>query len=231
MRHGYIFFRPDNGDGAGGGAASGADGDDAGKQQQAQGQDGGQQGQDGGKVSFTAEQQAQIDALIADRVKRAEKQARQTALDEAKQQREREQMDELERVKAEKADAEAKAVEASAAAQRALVAADAKVAAIAAGAAPEKVAHIMRLADLAGIELVDGAPDAAAVKAVIEKVKADVPELFGAAGTRQSGGDFRTGDAGKRVFTSAEIRAMSPDEYAKNRDEIMAAMREGRVRD
>jgi ATP/maltotriose-dependent transcriptional regulator MalT len=43
-----------------------------------------------------------------------------------------------------------------------------------------------------------------------------------------SGGDFSKAGEGKRSFTAAEVRAMSAAEYTSHREEIMAAMREGR---
>lgn len=47
------------------------------------------------------------------------------------------------------------------------------------------------------------------------------------AGSPQGGGNPR----GKKVWTDKEVREMSPEDYVKNKDEIMKAVEEGRVRD
>ena len=185
-------------------------------------------GQDAGKAVFTPEQQTQIDELVAERVKRAEKNARQAALKEAETERQRAEMDELERAKAEKAEANQRAAEAQADRDRVLVNAEAKVAILAAGVPAERLAKAHRLLDLGSVEVEDGRIDTAAVRRAVEVLKAEIPELFAAAGPARSGGDFTVAGEGKRSFTAAEVRAMSASEYASHRDEIMAAMREGR---
>ena len=70
-------------------------------------------------------------------------------------------------------------------------------------------------------------PDRRLSKAV-ETLKAEIPELFVVSGSPRRGGDFSAATEGKRSFTAAEMRAMSASEYASHRNEIMAAMREGR---
>lgn len=237
MRRGFMMLcKPDATGGADGGAG-GSDDDAKGKGAAATGQDGGaggdgkgtDKGGDAGKVTFTPEQQAHIDSLIADRVERAKNTAKEQALAEAKQQRDREQMDELDRVKAEKADAEKVAGDAVAERDRVIVQAEAKVQALATGVSAERLEKALRLLDLDDVKVDDGKVDAGAIKKAVEKLKGEIPELFGGAtGAQRSGGDFSGGGEGKRSFTAAEVKAMSPEEYAKHRDEIMAAMREGR---
>jgi len=185
-------------------------------------------GQDAGKAMFTPEQQAQIDELVAERVKRAEKSARQAALKEAETERQRAEMDELERLKTEKAEADQRATEAQADRDRVLVQAEAKVAILAAGVPAERLPKALRLLDLDAVSVEDGRIDASSVRKAVETLKAEIPELFAIAGPPRSGGDFSVAGEGKRSFTTAEVRAMSASEYAEKRDEIMAAMREGR---
>jgi hypothetical protein len=185
-------------------------------------------GPDAGKATFTPEQQVQIDELVAERVKRAEKNARQAALKEAETERQRAEMDELERMKAEKEEADQRVVEAQAERDRVLVDAEAKVAILAAGVPTERLAKALRLIDLDSLEVEDGRIDTASVRRAVEALKAEIPELFAIAGPPRSGGDFSVAGEGKRSFTTAEVRAMSASEYAEKRDEIMAAMREGR---
>ncbi len=184
--------------------------------------------QDAGKAAFTPEQQTQIDELVAERVKRAEKNARQAALKEAETERQRSEMDELERVKAEKEEADQRAAEAQAERDRVLVDAEAKIAILAAGVPAERLTKALRLLDLEGVEVEDGRIDTATVRRAVEALKAEIPELFAVPGPARSGGDFTVAGEGKRSFTAAEVKAMSAAEYTSHRDEIMAAMREGR---
>ncbi len=181
-----------------------------------------------GKATFTSEQQAQIDELIAERVKRAEKNARQAALKEAEAERVKAEMDELERARAEKEEADQRAAEALAERDRVLVRTEAKVAVLAAGVPAERLAKALRLLDLDGVKVDDGRIDAAAVRQAVEALKAEIPELFATPGPARSGGDFTVAGEGKRSFTAAEVKAMSAAEYSEKREEIMAAMREGR---
>lgn len=216
-----------------GNADGGAGGDDASKPVDDAGQDAGggaaDKGGDAGKVAFTPEQQAHIDALIADRVERAKKTAAEQALADAKQQHEREKMDELERVKAEKADAEKAAADAAAERDRIVIEAEAKVAALAAGVSADRLEKVLRLLDLGEASITDGKVDGAAITAAVEKLRGELPELFGGAAASRSGGDFSDAK-GKRSFTADEVKAMSAKEYSEHRDEILAAMREGRLK-
>lgn len=226
MRRGFMMLcKPDATGGADGGA--GGAGDDGKPNPDGAGGMASGDGGDEGKVTFTPEQQAHIDVLIADRVERAKKTAKEQALTEAKQARDREQMDELERVKAEKADAEKLAGDAVAERDRVLVEAEAKVAALAAGVPAERLEKALRLLDLGDVTVDDGKVDPKTVGSAVEKLKAEIPELFASAAADRSGGDF-SGGQGKRTFTAAEVKAMSPKEYAEHREEILAAMREGR---
>ena len=111
-------------------------------------------------------------------MKRAEKNARQAALKEAETERQRAEMDELERVKAEKEESDRRVVEAQAERDRVLVDAEAKVAILAAGVPAERLAKALRLLDLDGVEVEDGRIDTAAVRRAVEALKAEIPELF-----------------------------------------------------
>lgn len=186
-----------------------------------------------GRVEFTPEQQAAIDELVAERVRRAERAAAQRAKEEANEAAKRAQMDETERLKAEKEDAVKQAAEALARADRTLVAAEARVAAAAAGAKPERLDRVLRLLDLDAVTVEDGTPDAKAVASAVAALKDDIPELFGGAPSKRSGADMEGGDGDKRVWTRAQIAELAkrPSEYAKHEEEIDAALREGRIRE
>jgi len=207
------------------------------KQQQAGAETGGekqQAGQQGApaKVEFSPEQQAHIDSLITERVKRAEAAAEKRIKEEAAEAARRAQMDESERLQAEKADAEKRAAEADERADRALIDAEARVAALTLGAKPERVARILKLIDLGDVAVTDGAADEAAVKRAVEALKEELPELFAAsAGPGRSGAEM--GGTGKASWTRAQIAALArdPKAYAEHEAEIDAALAEGRIVD
>src|SRR5690606_23777823 len=128
----------------------------------------------GGKV-FTQEE---VDAIIAKRLAR-ERKAWEQQLEE---ERKKAQMTEAERLKAETEEAERRAKEAEAAANRRLVQAEARVQAAALGIPIERIARAIKLADLSEVEVSDsGEPDAKAVRAAIEAVLEEIPELKGSA--------------------------------------------------
>lgn len=185
---------------------------------------------DHGRVEFTAEQQAAIDKLVAERVKRAETAAEKRAKEQAAEAAKRAQMDETERLKAEREDAEKRATEAVARAEKTLVTAEARIAAAAAGAKPERIDRILRLLDLDGVAVDDGTPDGKAIAAAVKALKGEVPELFGVASPARSGTEIEGGE-GKRTWTRAQIAELGkkPDEYAKHEADIDAAFREGRI--
>lgn len=179
----------------------------------------------GGPVSFTPEQQAHIDSLIA----KQHGKAKATAEKEFKAWLDQQAMGETERAKAESAAKDKLVEEAKLEALTTKVETAAERAALAAGVKPERVAKFMRLVDLKDLDKVtdDGKPDADAIKALVEKELEDAPEFKGGAGTGddgkgkggKSGGEF-TPNGGK-VWTRAEISKMSPEEYEKHEDEIL----------
>lgn len=170
--------------------------------------------------------QAEIDEMIGKRLARE----RKSWEAEVETERKKAAMDEAERLKTEKEDAERRATEAEQRAERTLIAAEAKLAILAAGAKADRVERILGLLDLADIAVTDGKPDGAAVTNAVNALKGELPELFaGPPAPGRSGADMS--GQGKPTFTAAQIKEMSPAEYVKNRDAILAAMREGRVSD
>lgn len=228
MRH-RILFRPDD---PAAGAAGGGDPPSGDPAAPAKGDPPKDPPAPPPKIEFTPEQQAHIDALVTERVKRAEKAAEKKATQQADEAARRAQMDESERLKAEKQDAEKRASDAEAAANARVVKAEAKLAAVAAGIKPERVEAALRMLDISTISVSDdGEPDAAAIALALQNLKKEIPELFGdsTGGAQRSGGDFGGGGAQKRIYTEAEIKAMSSEDFGKVQDDVMAAMREGRV--
>lgn len=182
------------------------------------------------KVEFTPEQQAHIDALVTERVERAEKAAQKKAQQQAEQAAQREQMDEVERLKAEKKDSDDRAAEAEKRAEQSAIAAEAKIAIMGAGAKADRVSRILGLLDLSEIAVTDSGPDAAAITKAVHELKGELPELFGAGqGPGRSGGDMSGGN-NKPTFTRAQIEQMKREgSFAEHQEEILAAMREGRI--
>ncbi len=218
-----ILFTPDDPAAGSGGGTPAAGDDEVGKQKGKDGPGGLGAPAPAGKT-FTQEE---VDAIVQRRLTRAESDWKAQAKADA----EKAKLDEVERLKVEKQEADDRAAEAEKKAQQALVAAEVKVAILAAGAKPERIEKILRLVDLESIGVADNVPDAKAIEAAIALVKADLPELFGAGGTQRSGADFSGQGSGKRTYAESEYRKLVADAayFDANKDELNAAVREGRV--
>lgn len=121
------------------------------------------------KVTFTKEQQAELDRIAGERAAAAAAKARKDAEAAAKTAAERAKMEESDRLKAEKADADKKATEATEKANQRAIRSDAKVAAVAAGVKADLVSDFLQIVDLTDIAVNDdGEPDAKAIKKAID---------------------------------------------------------------
>lgn len=168
-----------------GGDGTGEDDDAAGEETDPDGDnDDGDEGDgEGGQPSFT---QADVDAAIEKRLARERKQWEAKLEDEKK----KASLEETERLKLEKDQAEQAAQETTETAKQALVRSKAEVVAVQVGANPERVAQVVKLADLADIDVDDDfTVDAKAVKKAIEQVLSDVPELKASKTASRSGTD------------------------------------------
>lgn len=169
--------------------------------------------------------QADLDRIIGERVA-AEKAKHDKALADAQALAGK---NETEKLTIERDQATQRAQEATQKAAERVAKTEAKVAALAAGANPDRVAAIVRNADLAAA-VKDGDVDEAAVKAAVEKVLTEYPEWKKApGGPSSSGGELNGGDSGKPTFTRKQLEEMPPEEMAKRIDEINAAIADGRV--
>ncbi|MDT8901161.1 hypothetical protein [Anaeroselena agilis] len=154
--------------GAGGGGDGGGAGGDGGN---GGGNGNGGQGNAGGGKTFSQED---VDAIIAKRLARAEKDFA-TKMEE---ERKKASLSETEKLKAEKEEADKKGKAAIEAANQRLVTAEAKVQAAALGVHPDKITHVLKLADLSGADVNDkGEVNVKVVKQAIEAVLKDLPEL------------------------------------------------------
>src|SRR5690606_30749699 len=134
--------------------------------------------------------QEELDRLIQQRLQRERKKWEQ----QLEEERRKAQMTEAERLKAEKEEAERRAKEAEAAANQRLIQAEAKVVALELGIKPERVAYAIRLANLSDVEVGEnGKVDTKALKAALEQVIKDIPELKGTSTPAKSGADFQGG--------------------------------------
>ena len=187
---------------------------------------------DGGapaKPQYTPEQQAHIDQMAAEiraQTRAAAEQATRAKVEaEIRQLAEREQMDAAARAQAEKNDLEQAAAEKVTAAEKRAMQADARAELAALGVPKASLATALRLVDLESIENPD---DADAIAAACAAAIAAVPGLIPAAGTpapgAPSGGEFGADGTGK-VWTAAEIAALSIEDYDKHRDAIQEQMR------
>jgi hypothetical protein len=157
--------------------------------------------------------QADLDA-ITEKVRATE---RKKALDEQKEAAEKAAMTESERLKAELADRDKKVTEAQTTANRRVVQAEARVVAISAGVKPELMHYVLKLADISSVTVNDdGEPDAVALKAAVDKVLIDMPQLKGASG---NGGAGMSGDVDDgRVLSDSEmikLQQTNPEEYKR----------------
>ncbi|MCL4293886.1 MAG: DUF4355 domain-containing protein [Acidimicrobiia bacterium] len=150
--------------------------------------------------------QADLDALVEKRLGKA----RKTWEAEAATAAERAKLDDVERLKAEKADAEKAAADARAAALAVRVAATAERAALAAGVRPDRVERFMRLVDLADVDglVDDGEPDRDAIGKLVTKALDDVPE-FKTTPNGRSGAEFNRTDERPKTLEEAVMRRVS----------------------
>lgn len=198
-----------NGDGGGGDGGEGGSGGDAGGQGAGNGEASGASGQgagDGGsggegagdkatKVEFTDDQKAHIAKLIGEEKAKAEEKGRKAAEAAAAEATKRAKMDEADRLKAEKDDAEKAANEATARANARLIRADAKVAAVGAGVKADRVEAFLRVADLSDVKVNDdGEPDGKAIAKVVSSTLADFPEFKAPKGTGGASGGEHNGN-------------------------------------
>lgn len=135
--------------------------------------------------------QDELDRLIQQRLQRERKKWEQ----QLEEERRKAAMTEAERLKAEKEEAERRAQEAQQQAAQRLIQAEAKVVAVEAGVKPDRIPYVLRLADLSSVDVDEnGQVDATALRAAIEAVLRDVPELKGATtAPGKSGADFTGG--------------------------------------
>lgn len=179
----------------------------------------------GGKTLTQADVDAMFDREFGKR--RAKWEADLKALGE------RSKLDETERLKAEKADADKAVADARAEALAARIEAGAERAALAAGVKPDRVERFLRLVDLSDVDTLsaDGKPDTDAIRTAVDATLSDVPEFAGSASPppKSAGGDFTGASGGAKRWSREEIAKLSPEEFEKHEAEIMAQMREGGI--
>lgn len=157
------FFDADAGSGGGDGADKGGKGGAADK-------GGGDGNRDAGKT-FT---QDELDAILTKRLSREQKAWEAKVEDEKK----KAAMTDQEKLKAAAEEAEKKGKAAVELANQRLVTAEAKAQALALGVKPEKIPHLLKLADLSAADVDDkGNVNEKVVKQAIEAVLKDLPEL------------------------------------------------------
>ena len=208
LRRPYILFDAD--DKASGGSddkdKKGADDGDQDKDDKAGGDDSKSKGK-----TFTEDE---VENIVKKRLARDRKD-RDAELEE---ERKKAQMSEAEKAKAEKEEAEKKAKHAEQAANKKIIQAEAKVQALSSGVKPDKLDYVLKLSDLDGIEVDDkGEPDTKAIKAAVDAVIEDLPELVGATSVKSDAKD--KGDK-PTALSDEVISKMSDEEMAKRMPEI-----------
>lgn len=139
--------------------------------------------------------QEEFDRAITARLAR-ERKAWEKTLEEEKA---KAKMTEAEKLKAEKEEADKRAADVKTSADKRIINAESRIQAAAMGVSPERLSHVLKLTDLSAVEMgEDGEPDAKSIKAALEKVQKEVPELFsGEVRLNRGGNDFSGGSGGK----------------------------------
>lgn len=167
------------------------------------GQATGQQDQQTSGKTFT---QAELDAIIGDRVRR--EQEKHAALLKAEQ--EKAGKSDLEKAQIEKEAAEKAATEASEKAARAVAEARVEAALAGSGVKKERIEAVARLID---VDEIAKAPDAKkAAAAAVEQAKKDFPEFWAGTAPAASGGDLNPPTGG---VTAEQFKAMNYSQRAE----------------
>lgn len=146
---------------------------------------------------------------------------------------EREGQTEVDRLKAEVADAEKATADGYRDVLAERVATRAERAALAAGVKPERIDRFLKVVDLSDLDglTADGKPDDDAIAKVIGSTLDDMPEFKGADGGKPAsgGGDFSGSGGAPKQWTRADVAKLTPAEFDKHEDEIMEQMRAGSI--
>lgn len=169
------------------------------------------------KVTFSDEQQALINQLIKDTIKKERTKA------EAERDRElaRQKMDEDERRKADLEDAKKKVEQY----QDRQITYEIKDVAREMGVAANRVDRFLKLVDREDIRMDDdGNVDRLAVQTVVKAVLGDFPEFKATSGGKGPGSDYDKGTGSGAKYSMAQIKDMSQAEIQKNWDDVRKSM-------
>lgn len=165
--------------------------------------------------SFT---QAELEAIITKRLAR-ERKSWET---EAEDTRRKAEMTEAERLKEAVDAAEKRAAAAAESANARIIRAEAKALLAAAGVKSELIERAIRLLDLSEVAVTDGGdPDPRTIRAEIDALLKDMPQLRGPAAAGVAGGDFSATTA-QTPLTDEVIGRMSTDELKRRMPEVEA---------
>lgn len=96
---------------------------------------------------------------------------------------------------------------------------------------PSRVDRFLRLVDLKAEELIaDGKADATAIAAAVAKTLTDFPEFASGAPAPAGASGTEFTNNGTKVWTRADIAKLSPAEFDKHKDEILAQTAAGSVK-
>lgn len=177
--------------------------------------------------------QADVDAIVTKRLKAAQAKFET----DIKAMKDRSDLDEVERLKAEMADKDKAIAAAERKALESTLSTTAERLALAAGVNPARVAKFLRTFDLDLDELAtDGKIDTDAVKLLVEHELNDSPEFLASTtpppvnGGAPTGGDFTGANQGGKVWTRAEIAKLTPAEFEEHEAEISKQVAAGTVK-
>lgn len=226
-----VFAIEDDGAGTGGSGTPPPHGNATGSANSDDGADTGDSDGNDAAVNGKTFTQAEVDALIDKRIARE----RTKFESDLKTMKDRADMDEVARLKAELKDRDEALKAKDAAALTGRVETRAERLAMAAGVNPKRVDRFMRLLDLTDLDTLatDGKPDDDAIKALIDAELDATPEFKGASSGNSgtpTGADFTGSGGTPKVWTREAIDKLTPEEFEKHEAEITAQLRAGKIK-
>lgn len=216
----------------GGGAGSGEGGQEGSGGEGGEGSQGGEggaagegSGGEGDKPTFDEKQQAEIDKIIARTIAKERSKADKAAKDAVAEAERKAKLTAEQKAEEDRKDRERLAAEKEQKANTRIVNLEIKDVARELGVSSKKLERFLKVVDREDLEVdEDGNVDRKKVESAVKAVLADMPEFKGVEQKQGPGGDFGGGGDGAK-YSLAQIKSMSPEEMAKNYDEVMKSMK------
>jgi len=184
------------------------------------GDDAGNRSESRAAITWTPEQQQEINRIVGERLERERNKIRREIEREMTEAARRAEMTEVERLKTELAELQSARDKMAAELDSERIALHAQIVALQRGVKPENISAVLKLASdaLASIEVVDGKPDVAGIADAIESVIKTYPVFKTGVGNADAGARDEAG-----ALDTETIGKLPVEEYARLR-------REGKIR-